>query len=191
MIDYAKTRAVKSPSRGRSRSAGIDFFIPDMTSDYLFDVAVINKKQLELDMLYIDNHKRVIILSPGAHVLLPSGIKMNLEVDNGLLVDESGVAFIAMNRSSVASQHQLVVGATVADEDYQGELHISLINNSNRLIKLKSGQKVLQFIMTPVLLYDLNEKPSENLFAKVSERGTNGFGHTDKDVDDTTLDECR
>lgn len=187
MIDYAKTRNVKSPSRGRSRSAGIDFFIPEMNDKYLFDVAVINKKQLELDMLYIDNHKHVIIMSPGAHVLLPSGIKMNLEVDNGLLIDESGVAFIAMNRSSVASQHQLVAGATVADEDYQGELHISLINNSNRLIKLQPGQKVLQFIMTPVLLYDLNERPSENLFAKVSERGANGFGHTDDDNERSRL----
>jgi dUTPase len=178
-MQYSKIRDVKDINRGTTRSAGIDFYVPVLGDAYLFDVAVKNKQQLESDMLYIDRNRGVIILCPGAHVLLPSGIRTNLETVDGALYDENhGIAFIAYNKSSIALTVQLTAGAEVVDEDYQGELHLSVINSSNRLIKIESNMKLLQLIQTPILVSTPRCVPDDQLFNKTSERGSNGFGHT-------------
>lgn len=178
-MKYKKLRAVKDLSRGTSRSAGIDFFTPEFSDGYLFDVAVINKQSLEYDQLYIDRHQKCIVVAPGASIIMPSGIAVNMMTVDGVLLDETrGVAFIAHNRSGVATKLHLDVAADVADEDYQGELHLSLTNTSNRLVKIHENMKILQFLQTPIYMSDPVEIHNE-LFSHTTDRGENNFGHTD------------
>lgn len=45
----------------------------------------------------------------------------------------------------------MVVGACVVDEDYLGEVHISLINTSNNEVYINENDKVVQFILLPLV----------------------------------------
>lgn len=178
-MKYTKIRQVRDLSRGTKRSAGIDFYTPEFSDAYLFDVAALNKKQLEYDEIYIDRHTRTIIIAPNAHILLPSGIKANLmSVGNGTLVDTEGVALICFNRSSIAIHQQLAVAADVIDEDYQGEIHLSLTNNSKRLVKIHEDTKILQCLLMRTFITDLKLVKNDNLFNSETERRKECFGHS-------------
>jgi dUTP pyrophosphatase len=106
---------------------------------------------------------------PQGSVLVPSGIKAKVP---------DGYALIAMNKSGVATKLGLVVGACVVDSDYQGEIHIHLINVSNRSVTLEPGQKIVQFLLIPVEHCGINIVPQESLFDSKTSRGAGGFGST-------------
>jgi dUTP pyrophosphatase len=144
-MKYLKTKDVKSPARGTSKSAGIDFFVPN-------------------------GHATVI--PPNGDVIIPSGIRAKVPV---------GFALIAFNKSGIATKKKLTVGACVVDEDYQGEIHIHLFNMTDKLIIINEGEKLIQFILVPVIYDEPSEFFSEHdVFPKVSERGEGGFGSTNK-----------
>ena len=106
-------------------------------------------------------------LGPGRSLLIPAGVK--LKVPNGH-------ALIAFNKSGVATKQNLSVGACVVDEDYEGEIHLHLINVGRSHTTIKPGQKLTQFILIPVSYMDvhvLEELPDRN-----TERGAGGFGST-------------
>lgn len=177
---YKRIRKVKEIERGSARSAGLDFFIPTMDADYLLDVATINHDELTNDQIYIDTYKKQIVLAPGAHVLLPSGIKCDFQTIDGVLYDEEhGIAYVAHNKSSIAKNKRLQVAADVVDEDYQGELHFSLVNTSNRLIKVSSDEKIAQFLTVPIIMSSPVEiEENEVLHATITARAGKGFGST-------------
>ena len=117
-----------------------------------------------------------IEILPGGKVLIPSGIKANLP---------HGVYLKAENKSGISSKRGLIFGASVVDEDYQGEIHICLINPTNTSAKIVAGEKIIQFLpcfspnMNEVVEYDDEEKLFENT---KSERGSDGFGSTDTKI---------
>lgn len=123
------------------------------------------------------------IVRPGERILIPSGIKVNVP---------AGHALIAFNKSGVATKTGLIIGACVVDEDYQGEIHLSLINtNTDRdvfaegsYVKLdgnvviKPGEKLAQFILLPVNYAIPEEINADELYVTTSGRGEGGFGST-------------
>ena len=144
-MKFLKLRDVKSPSRGTSQSAGIDFFVPN---DFEYRT-----------------------LSPGSSVLIPSGIKANIPSDH---------VFIAFNKSGVSTKKGLSVGACVVDEDYQGEIHIHLINVSDQSVTINPGEKIIQFLLLPIIYESIEIVESEESLweGKSTERGESGFGST-------------
>jgi dUTP pyrophosphatase len=136
-----KTRNVKTPSRGTSESAGIDFYVPNDFED--------------------------VVLQPGESVLIPSGIKAQVPRGNAL---------IAFNKSGVATKQGLMVGACVVDEDYEGIIHLHMTNTSNKEQIIKSGQKLVQFILLPVNYSQVEEV--HEIQSRNTERGSGGFGST-------------
>jgi len=160
-MKYTKIKDVKSPSRGTSQSAGIDFFIPDTWND-----------------------GEPYSIPPGGRVLIPSGIKVNVP---------SGYALIAFNKSGIASKTGLMVGACVVDEDYQGEVHINMINTNHPSevwdmdghyatnsghVTINPGDKLVQFILLPINYSNPEETTLEELYTNTTERGEGGFGST-------------
>lgn len=144
-MKFYKTRDVKSPERGTSKSAGIDFFIPqDFETTYL---------------------------QPGHTILIPAGIKVKLP---------EGYALIANNKSGIAFKKQLLVGSSVIDEDYMGEIHINLHNVGVSDQRLEAGDKIVQFILEKQNYIMPEQVWSEaDLFdGSLSERGEGGFGST-------------
>lgn len=161
-MKFAKVRDVNSPVRGTSKAAGIDFFVPNGGNNEGF------------------------ILRPGADVLIPSGIRMNIPEGYMLMAaDKSGVvtsacASIGAGRKPKpeAFESIVILGAKIVDEDYQGEIHIHLINVGFTKVCIKPGMKIAQFILVPVSYEGLEEVPESELFSESSERGDGAFGST-------------
>jgi len=115
-------------------------------------------------------------LAPGERILIPSGLKLNVPAGNVL---------IAFNKSGITTKKGLIVGACVVDEDYQGEVHLSIINTNQSngkhhpsFITLVPGEKIMQFILLPVNYEGVEEVTIENLYEGTTERGEGGFGST-------------
>ena len=106
-------------------------------------------------------------------------------------------ALIAANKSGVSTKKGLIFGAQVVDYSYKGEVHLSLINTSDRSERIYEDSKILQFLETPIFISDIEidvETPifkselsvldpinSEEFFKGIDDnRGTEGFGSTDK-----------
>jgi dUTPase len=177
-IKFLKVRKVKSPSRANKWDAGIDFYVPELTREYL---EAVNEKNpnIEFVKVYFDNSNVVksyfIKLKPQERILLPSGIHCQMS--------EPGRALIAANKSGVSTKTGLIFGAQVVDYEYQGEIHLSLINTSDSIVEITSGMKILQFLEMPVfnsepIIYE--GVPLEDFYKETTTRGASGFGASDK-----------
>lgn len=161
-MKFCKIRNVKSPVRGTSKAAGIDFFVPNFGGNKGF------------------------IVSPGTDVLIPSGIKM--EIPKGYMLmaaDKSGVvtskcACLGAGRTPKpeAFESIVILGAKIIDEDYYGEIYIHIVNVGKAKVHIKPGMKIAQFILVPVSYEELKEVPEAELFSRASERGDGAFGST-------------
>jgi dUTP pyrophosphatase len=84
-----------------------------------------------------------------------------------------------MNKSGVATKKRLQVGACVVDCDYQGEIHIHVFNSGKEMVEIKPGDKLVQFVLTPIIKAKLIEcETEEQVFPTQTERGAGGFGST-------------
>lgn len=159
-MKIAKIRDVKTPERGTNKSAGIDFFVPN---DFVSQ-----------------------ILPPQRDLLIPSGIKANIPEGYMLMAAEKSGVVTSYNAAVKAGRTPkptafrsiIILGAKIVDEDYQGEIHIHLINAGNEYVTIKPGMKIAQFILVPVSYDNLELVPEDELFDEVSDRGNGGFGST-------------
>ena len=71
-----------------------------------------------------------------------------------------------------------MVGACVVDSDYQGEIHLHLINTSNKSVTIEPGEKLTQFLLIPVDHCDVTVVEEDDLFTEETTRGSGGFGST-------------
>jgi dUTP pyrophosphatase len=122
--------------------------------------------------LYIPNDFPETTILPGLSTLIPSGLKVNVP---------EGHAFIAFNKSGVATKKGLQVGACVIDEDYQGEIHIHLTNVGDESQIINPGDKIIQCVLLPVNYetVELVESEEELWNGEITQRGEGGFGSTD------------
>lgn len=101
---------------------------------------------------------------PGNALLIPSGIVAKIPKGHcGVFLNKSGIA-----------RRGLIVGAQVIDSDYRGEIHIHVMNVSNKMVVVEPGQKLAQMLILPVAKASL----IEGYVAVDTERGTGGFGST-------------
>lgn len=161
-MKFYKTLDVKSPTRGTAVAAGIDFFVPNKSDEF---IEAFKEKNPNITLI-----TEGILLHPHERVNIPSGIKAEVP---------EGYALIAYNKSGVSLKYGLDVGATVVDEDYQGVIHLSLVNTSNDIVIINYGQKIIQFVLIPVN-YEMPEEvmSEEELFTRDSARKAGGFGST-------------
>jgi len=166
-IKFLKVRDVKSPSRANKLDAGIDFYVPELTDEF---VKELREKNPHIDVWQHSKIGRHIPLSPQQRILIPSGIHCQME--------NPGTALIAANKSGIATKTGLIFGAQVVDFEYQGEIHLSLINTSDIAVEITSGMKILQFIETPVIQSEIliMEMSVENFYKNSTTRGAKGFG---------------
>lgn len=168
-IQIARVRDVKMPERGTQKSAGIDFFIPK------------------------DFSSRMV--APGEDVLIPSGISA-LIPDGYMLMaaNKSGISVSTRAKDDCETEmphkdidttisSSVIVGASIVDEDYPGEIHIHLINVGHEYIWLERDQKIAQFILVPVSYADICEASPEVVKAAIAAKQSTrvgGFNSTSK-----------
>ena len=169
-LKYTKVRKVKSLNRAHANDAGIDFYLPeDLTEEVFHSKCDVTKNYPRTT--FQDGFIKDITLSPGQSVLIPSGMHLKIP---------EGYALIYFNKSGVASKKHLHVGASVVDENYQGECHLNVTNVGDCNITISAGEKLVQGILIPVSYAQAEEVSSlEELYADgASDRGAGGFGST-------------
>jgi dUTP pyrophosphatase len=170
-IKFLKIRDVKDPFRANKYDAGIDFFVPKFTEEFKYDLC---KKNTYLDYSNFQNNGiTAFFLPPHEKILIPSGIKCQMSLPNK--------ALIAFNKSGIASKFGLVVGACVVDYEYQGEIHINMINTSKNNILIEEDMKLVQFVELPVFNSNIEfvQNETELFKGKITSRGESGFGASD------------
>ena len=143
-VEFCRTRTVKMPVTAYA-SAGIDFYVPAFDEQFVNDLTEKStagwKQNITFDKV---TGAGTMYIRPGERISIPSGIKVKF--------NRKDVALIAYNKSGVSTKKGLVIGACVVDEDYTGEVHISLINTSNTdTITLTEGEKAVQFLLIPIV----------------------------------------
>lgn len=159
-VEFKKLRDVRTPSRSYTEAAGWDFYVPS-SFDYLPGISQMPNA--------IKWESKVI--RPNESLLIPSGISIKIPAGYALRFD---------NKSSMAAQG-FIVGATIVDSDYQGEVHLHVWNVSKNELTVKCGQKLVQAVFFKTENFTLYEVPKHRkLFASASARGENGFGSANR-----------
>lgn len=142
---------VKTPER-KFGDAGIDFFVPNKTKQFIKDLENKNPKSLRLVNEGIE-------LYPGKDILIPTYIHSRFS---------SKWCLRASNKSGIATKQKLRIGAEIIDSSYEGIIHVHLFNDGESVQIIKYGQKIVQFVPIKVNDSDIEIFYSEDLI-KVDE----------------------
>ena len=167
-MKFAKVRSVISPQYANiGEDAGIDFYIPQFNEDFK---QYLIKKNTQINTLQweINLQNKTITIYPLGRILIPSGIKVNFSKNRAL---------IANNKSGILAKKGLF-SSGVIDHNYQGQVHIQLINTSNNKVEIKQNQKIVQYILFVIDNNTLQQVDISQLYQNKSKRGTGGFGST-------------
>ena len=110
-----------------------------------------------------------VTIEPGQSVFIPTGIALEVP---------KGCAGLIYARSSMGVKRGLAPANKVGviDSDYRGEICVVLLNHGNQPQTVEPGERVAQFVITPVLqpAFEVAERLSDTV------RNTGGFGSTGK-----------
>jgi dUTP pyrophosphatase len=108
-----------------------------------------------------------LVLEPGAHALVPTGLKISLPAGHEAQVRP---------RSGLAAKHALTVvnAPGTVDADYRGEIHVILINLGTQAVTIERGMRIAQMVVAPVVQANFREVEGLDDTA----RGSGGFGST-------------
>ncbi|QWY83062.1 deoxyuridine 5'-triphosphate nucleotidohydrolase protein [Rhizobium phage RHph_X66] len=108
-------------------------------------------------------------LLPGERVLVPTGIAIELQ---------PGTEAQVRPRSGLAAKQGITVLNTpgTVDSDYRGEIKVILFNSSQEPFEYKSGDRIAQLVIAPVIrgVFEVAESLDD------TSRGEGGFGSTGK-----------
>ena len=108
-------------------------------------------------------------INAGESAVLETGVKV--EVTPGCMLQ-------VMNKSGVATKTQLITGACVVDEGYDGEIFINLQNIGKLVQYIQPGQKIAQGVFVRIEKPQLHEIPEDSVYGVSTSRGAGGFGST-------------
>ncbi len=111
--------------------------------------------------------EEAVTIGPGEIFWVPTGIALEVP---------AGCAGLVYARSSMGAKRGLAPAnkVGVVDSDYRGEIRVVLLNHSKEPQTLLPGERVAQFVITPVL------QPQYEEVTELSDtdRGAGGFGST-------------
>ena len=168
-IIFERITDVQLPSRAHKTDAGLDFYIPNDLNYVEKNGKNVNigycLKKVEQTEEFITT--KAIEIRPHESCLIPMGIKSKFD---------DGFALVFFNRSGIATKKHLLRGACVVDSSYRGEIFVNLNNVSDKTQYLLPGDKLIQALLLPVNIAEVEEGKVEN----DTERGEGGFGSSDK-----------
>ena len=173
MLYFTKIRDVKSPTRWTEVSSWIDFYIPNELGE--LDVKLTPSLWQNHYDWVVDTKNKKIRIPAWYGVLIPSGLKVLLpEWEKNYTYE-----MVLYNKSGIAVKYNLMVGASVIDNDYRWEFNIHLINCSKEDVYLDFGQKIVQWIIRKVYLEQTEEISFETYESNSNtERGEGWFWST-------------
>jgi len=120
-----------------------------------------------LDLLAAVPEATPMIIAPGKHALVPTGLSIALP---------AGYEAQIRPRSGLASKHGVTVlnAPGTVDADYRGEISVLLINHGDAPFPVRRGERIAQMVIARVTRAEL--VPAASLSA--TDRGAGGFGST-------------
>jgi dUTP pyrophosphatase len=120
-----------------------------------------------LDLLAAVPQDAPLVLAPGKHTLVPTGLAIALP---------EGFEAQVRPRSGLAAKHGVTVlnSPGTIDADYRGEVSVILINHGAEPFTIYRGERVAQMVIAPVVHAQLNPVGS----LPETGRGSGGFGST-------------
>jgi dUTPase len=171
MIEFALLRNVRVPVRAFPKSSGIDLFVPQMDDAF---IKTFNSKNLHArSMSYYDDAHKNIYVYPHGQVMIPSGLLVNFS-------GQEDSTLIALNRGSVSWEPRLTLLACNIDQDFQGELFISMQNYSDLATIIMPDMKLTQVVRVPVFYDEINIVSKDDIHKTATERGKGALGSSGK-----------
>jgi dUTP pyrophosphatase len=120
-----------------------------------------------LDLLAAVPEGSPLILAPGTHALVPTGLTIALP---------PGYEAQVRPRSGLAAKHGVTVlnAPGTIDADYRGEIGVLLINHGAKPFPIQRGERIAQMVIASVVRAELVSAAS----LSATERGEGGFGST-------------
>jgi dUTP diphosphatase len=120
-----------------------------------------------LDLLAAVPEDAPMVLAPGKHAMIPTGLTIALP---------QGFEAQVRPRSGLAAKHGVTVlnSPGTVDADYRGEINALLINHGDQPFTIRRGERIAQMVIAPVIQVELI--PAASLSA--TDRGSGGFGST-------------
>jgi dUTP pyrophosphatase len=108
-----------------------------------------------------------VIIAPGGHALIPTGLAIALP---------AGTEGQVRPRSGLALRHAITVLNTpgTIDADYRGEIGVILINLGHESFVVSRGMRIAQLVIQPVVRARIQEVDHLDQ----TSRGGGGFGST-------------
>ncbi len=120
-----------------------------------------------LDLLAAVPDSAPLVLAPGKHAMVPTGLAIALP---------EGFEAQVRPRSGLAAKHRVTVlnSPGTIDADYRGEIQVILINHSAESFTIRRGERIAQMVIAPVVQVTLIPVVS----LADTDRGSGGFGST-------------
>ena len=120
-----------------------------------------------LDLLAAVPENSPLVLAPGKHALVPTGLTIALP---------SGSEAQVRPRSGLAARHGVTVlnSPGTIDADYRGEISVILINHGEAPFTIRRGERIAQMVIAPVVRVELVVAAA----LSTTDRGSGGFGST-------------
>jgi dUTP pyrophosphatase len=120
-----------------------------------------------LDLLAAVPAETPLILLPGKHAMVPTGLIIALP---------RGYEAQVRPRSGLAARYGVTVlnSPGTVDADYRGEINVLLINHGETPFQIRRGERIAQMVIAPVVQAQLVRVAT----LSTTERGSGGFGST-------------
>ena len=120
-----------------------------------------------LDLLAAVPDGAPLILAPGKHAMVPTGLAIALP---------AGFEAQVRPRSGLAAKHGVTVlnSPGTIDADYRGEINVILINHGDTPFPIRRGERIAQMVIAPVVQAQLVTVAT----LSSTDRGSGGFGST-------------
>ena len=120
-----------------------------------------------LDLLAAVPEDAALVLLPGQHAMVPTGLTIALP---------DGYEAQVRPRSGLAAKHGVTVlnAPGTVDADYRGEINVLLINHGTEPFTIRRGERIAQMVIASVARAEF--MPTVQLSA--TDRGSGGFGST-------------
>ncbi|MEN3288277.1 MAG: dUTP pyrophosphatase [Bradyrhizobium sp.] len=120
-----------------------------------------------LDLLAAVPDDAPVVLAPGRHAMVPTGLSIALP---------EGYEAQVRPRSGLAAKHGVTVlnAPGTVDADYRGEVCVLLINHGPAPFTISRGERIAQMVIAAVVRADLAIAPA----LTATQRGSGGFGST-------------
>lgn len=162
-IQFYKLGKVQLPNKAHNEDAGIDFYIPSYSEQFIDELKKINHFNTNI----IINETYFQISSTLKSILIPSLLKVKIP---------KNYCIVFFNKSSIATKFHYQIGACVIDENYTDQFyyHLFLLNNSKPK-RFYYDTKIVQGLLIEVPKIEIEEIYEYNY--QTERKG--GFGSTD------------